>query len=156
MFDIGIISVGKIKELYWQEAVAEYLKRLKPFCKLTFQEVPEEAINAVTDRKRILEAEGERIEKLLPNDTYIVVLDKVGVNISSEEFAKKLEGWSYYGKRITFIIGGPLGLSPRIMTRAKVSISLSHMTFTHQMTRVILIEQIYRAISIIQGKAYHY
>ncbi len=156
MLDLAIISVGKIKELYWQEALAEYLKRLKPFCKISFLEVPEEKITSVTDRKRILEAEGDRIDKQLSNDTYIVVLDKVGINVSSEEFAKKLEGWSYFGKRITFIIGGPLGLSPKIMTRAKVSISLSHMTFTHQMTRVILMEQIYRAVSILQGKAYHY
>ncbi|MFA6553878.1 MAG: 23S rRNA (pseudouridine(1915)-N(3))-methyltransferase RlmH [Patescibacteria group bacterium] len=156
MLDIGIISVGKIKELYWQDAIGEYLKRLKPYCKLTFLEVPEEKISSVTDRKRILDVEGERLEKILPNDTYLVVLDSVGVNVSSEEFAKKLEGWSYYGKRITFVIGGPLGLSPKIMTRAKVSLSLSHMTFTHQMVRVILIEQIYRAVSIIQGKAYHY
>lgn len=154
--DIAIISVGKIKELYWQEALAEYLKRLKPFCRLAFHEVPEEKITSVTDRKRILDAEADRVEKLLSPENYIVVMDKVGVNMSSEEFAKKLEGWSFYGKKIVFIIGGPLGMSPRITSRAKASISLSSMTFTHQMTRIILIEQVYRAVTIIQGKAYHY
>jgi len=154
--DIAVISVGKIKEPYWQEALAEYLKRLKPFCRITFQEVAEEHVTSVTDRKRILEAEGKRIEALLPKDTYVVVMDKVGITVSSEEFAKRLEGWSFYGKRITFVIGGPLGLAPGITTRAKASLSLSQMTFTHQMTRIILIEQIYRAISIIQGKTYHY
>jgi len=154
--DIAIISVGKIKELYWQEALNEYLKRLKPFCRISFTEVPEEKITSVTDRTRILAAEGERIAKLLPTDTYLVILDKVGVVMSTEAFTKKLEGWSYFGKKITFVIGGPLGLSPDIGRRAKVSMSLSQMTFTHQMTRIILVEQIYRAVSIMQGKTYHY
>lgn len=156
MFDITIISIGSIKEKYWQEAIDEYLKRLKPNCKLNFIEIPEESITSINDRQRIVGKEGEKILSHLPKDSQIIALDKVGVSYTSTDWANKLDEWSKFGKKLTFVIGGPMGLSSDIIRKANVSFSLSKMTFTHQLTRVILLEQIYRGISILQGKTYHY
>jgi len=156
MVDIVIISVGKIKEKFWQDAIGEYVKRLKPYVKLNFFEVPEEKINQVTDRQRILAKEGEKIIKIIPKDCIVVSLDRTGKIYTSTDWSGKIEEWSKFGQKITFIIGGPLGLSADVLNKSQVLLSLSKMTFTHQMVRVILLEQIYRAMMISQGKTYHY
>ena len=156
MLDITILSVGAIKETYWRGAIAEYLKRLQPYSRLTFIEIPEEPLGSINDRQRILSIEAEKIIKQLPKDSQVIALDKVGVNYTSADWANKLDEWSKFGKKLTFIIGGPFGLSIDIIHKAQASVSLSKMTFTHQLTRVILLEQIYRGVTILQGKTYHY
>lgn len=156
MIDVTIVSVGTIKESYWQEAVDEYLKRLNPHAKVQTVEVPEEKITAVTDRDRIIAKEAERILKAIPTDTFVVSLDRAGKLYSSREWADQLDDWTRFGKKLTFVIGGPLGLDPSVLQKSTVILSLAKMTFTHQMTRVILLEQIYRASMILSGGAYHY
>lgn len=156
MLDVTIISVGSIKEGYWKEAIDEYLKRLQPHAKVETIEVPEESINAVTDRERIIGVEAERIIKSIPADTFVIALDRAGKLYTSREWADQLDDWSRFGKKLTFIIGGPLGLDPEVMKKATVILSLAKMTFTHQMTRVILLEQIYRGSMILSGGRYHY
>ncbi len=156
MLDVTIVSVGSIKERYWQEAIGEYLKRLQPHAKVQTIEVPEEKITHVTDRDRIIAKEAERILAAIPKDTSVIALDRAGKTYSSREWADQLDDWSRFAKKLTFVIGGPLGLAPVVLERATVIMSLSKMTFTHQMTRVILLEQLYRAGMILSGGQYHY
>ncbi|MFZ6036104.1 MAG: 23S rRNA (pseudouridine(1915)-N(3))-methyltransferase RlmH [Patescibacteria group bacterium] len=156
MLDVTIISVGSIKEPHWRAAVEEYLKRLAHHAKVTIIEVPEEKITKVTDRERIISVEAERIIRVIPKDTFVIALDRAGKMFSSREWADQLDDWSRFGKKITFVIGGPLGVSPLVLKKATVILSLAKMTFTHQMSRVILLEQLYRAGMILSGSAYHY
>ncbi len=156
MIDVTIVSVGAIKESYWQEAIDEYRKRLNPHAKVQTVQVPEEKITAVTDRDRIIAKEAERILKAIPTGTFVVSLDRAGKLYSSREWADQLDDWTRFGKKLTFVIGGPLGLDPSVLQKSTVILSLAKMTFTHQMTRVILLEQIYRASMILSGGAYHY
>lgn len=156
MLDITIISVGTIKEAYWHRAIVEYTKRIHPYAHLKVVEIPEERVTSVADRKKILAAEGVKIRKLLgPLDT-IIALDSLGKQYSSADWSQALHNWAQFGRKIVFVIGGPLGLSGEIIRRANTLVSLSKMTFTHQMTRVILLEQIYRGITIERGLTYHY
>ena len=156
MYAVTVISVGSIKEQYWQDAAAEYLRRMQPYCRVAFREVPEEPISKVTDRKRILAIEAERILKNIPIRTTLVALDRTGAEFTSSDLATKIQNWSQFGNSITFIIGGPLGLAAEVLTKSHTLLSLSKLTFTHQQTRVILLEQLYRAAMIIHGKQYHY
>ena len=130
------------------EAVNEYVKRLKPFATVEIKEVPEQ---------RSIDDEGERLLSLIPKDSWMCLLDIGGVEMSSEQFAAKLESLMLEGKsQWTFVIGGAFGVSEKLRAAADFRLSLSRMTFTHQMTRVILIEQIYRAFKIIRGEKYHW
>ncbi|MBI5037997.1 MAG: 23S rRNA (pseudouridine(1915)-N(3))-methyltransferase RlmH [Candidatus Kerfeldbacteria bacterium] len=156
MLDILIISVGTIKEPFWQKAIEEYLKRLRSHARISVIEVPEERISSVADRERILKIEAEGILTKIPKDTFVVALDRAGKMFNSREWADQLNIWSRFGKRLTFIIGGPLGLAPSVLEKSAVTLSLAKMTFTHQMSRVILLEQIYRASMISSGGQYHY
>ena len=156
MINISIVSVGTIKERYWQSAIEEYLKRLQPFAKIKIQEIPEERVNSVNNRRVILKKEGAKILKFLKVDSVVVCLDRMGQHYSSIAWADKLVEWSKFGKSIVFVIGGPLGLDEEILKKSKSTVALSKMTFTHQMTRVILLEQIYRGSKILQGGTYHY
>ena len=156
MMQIIIISVGKIKERYWQEAINEYIKRLRPYSKIKFIEIAEEKFRRVTERRRITTKEGKKILKVIPQEAMVIALDKVGLSFTSEKWAEKLREWSQFGQKIVFIIGGPLGLSSEVLNKAQITVSLSQMTFTHQMSRVILLEQIYRGLTILRGVVYHY
>lgn len=156
MIKITIISVGKLKEKYWQQSVDEYVKRLKPYVKLNFINLTEEKINDVSNIDNILAVEVEKIIKSIPKHSRVISLVKEGKNYDSEALAKKINQWSEFGKEITFIIGGPLGLSEKVLSHSDENISLSKMTFTHQMAKVILMEQIYRGIMIQRGQTYHY
>ncbi len=156
MFKVTIISVGSLKERHWRQAADEYIKRLDPYAKVKLVEVDQEPIKKVTDRQKILELEGERIKKHIPDGSIILALDRAGAQMTSPEWAEKLEQWSKFGSEIAFIIGGPLGLLPELLRRANQLVSFSKMTFTHEMVRVILLEQLYRAGTIQQGKQYHY
>ena len=145
---ITLSTVGRLKEKYLVEAVNEYVKRLKPFATVEIKEVPEQ---------RSIDDEGERLLSLIPKDSWMCLLDIGGVEMSSEQFAAKLESLMLDGKsQWTFVIGGAFGVSEKLRAAADFRLSLSRMTFTHQMTRVILIEQIYRAFKIIRGEKYHW
>jgi 23S rRNA (pseudouridine1915-N3)-methyltransferase len=156
---VRIIAVGKLKEKYLRSACDEYLKRLVPYAQVEVAEVTEEKVQEpVSDAelKKVLEKEGERILKLIPDDSHVFVLAIQGKSLSSEAFAEKLKTLSTYGQsHFTFVIGGSYGLSPAVLKRADFPLSFSAMTFPHQLIRIFLLEQIYRACKINRGEAYH-
>ncbi len=164
MLNIKIIVLGKIKESYWKEAESEYQKRLKPYAKIELVEIPEEPFRDSDDREKIKLKEADKIlrivsgqdKKNLPEGGLIVALHEAGKQFSSHQFASFLEEHSTRGETVTLIIGGPLGLHQSILQLAEVQLSLSQLTFPHQMVRTILLEQIYRAVTIQKGKQYHY
>jgi 23S rRNA (pseudouridine1915-N3)-methyltransferase len=156
---IRIIAVGKIKEKFVQEAIAEYDKRLRPYAKMQIVEVADEkragSASPATESAAI-EKEGERILAAIPEDFFVIALDVMGRSCSSEELAASLREWELSGQnKLAFLIGGDLGCSPDVHARSNMRLSLSPMTFTHPMARLILVEQIYRAFRIIRGEPYH-
>ncbi len=157
---ITILAVGKLKEAYLRDAVAEYAKRLTPFAKLEFVEIPEERMPenfSATEKEKTLVREGERLLARIPDGSALVVLDVAGRPLSSEEFSETLGAWMLDGvSDVTFLIGGAFGLAPEVRRAARLRLSLSRMTFTHQMARVLLVEQIYRAFKILRGEKYHW
>ena len=160
--NITIISVGKIKEKYITEGIAEYCKRLSRYCKLTMVEVPDEKTpDNASDKENelIKEAEGQLILAKIPNSkntTHIIALDIQGKMSTSEQFAKSLSGLALDGKsNIVFVIGGSLGLSTAVKLKADTLFSFSKMTFPHQLFKLILLEQVYRAFRIIANEPYH-
>jgi len=156
---ITIISVGKVKEDYFKKAILEYVKRLSAYCVLMEIETTDEKApeNLSSKEENIVkEKEGERILSKLDPSSYLIALDIKGKQLSSEALAEKIETLSVYGtSHITFVIGGSLGLSDEIINKADMKLSFSKMTFPHQLFRVILLEQIYRAFRIIKGEPYH-
>lgn len=156
---ITLITVGKIKEKYFTDAIAEYAKRLSRYCKLEIVEVADEKTpdNASEGlENQIKEKEGERILSKVPESAYVVALAIDGKQLSSEELADKMEKWNVNGvSHLVFIIGGSLGLTQKVLNRADYSLSFSKMTFPHQLMRVILLEQIYRSFRIRNHEPYH-
>jgi 23S rRNA (pseudouridine1915-N3)-methyltransferase len=152
---IHIITLGKLKENYWREAEAEYLKRLSPFAKIKITELRKESFNEKSGPEKIKEKEAEKILKILGGikNAFVFALDEGGKEYASKKFSARL---AELPQDIVFILGGPLGLYESVKSIAKEIISLSQMTFTHQMARVILLEQIYRAMMIKNDKKYHY
>ena len=156
---ISLLTVGKIKEKFYTQAIDEFSKRLGRYCKLEIIEVADEKTpdnaSAAVDAQ-IRQKEGERLFRYIREDAYVIALAIGGRMLSSEEFAKKLEMLGVSGtSHIQFIIGGSLGLSPRVLERANARLSFSKMTFPHQLMRVILLEQIYRGYRIMTGAPYH-
>ncbi len=156
---ITLLTVGKIKEAFYREAVTEYGKRLSRYCSLEIKEVEDERTPdkiSDTERENILKKEGGRIEKLLPEGAYVITLEIEGKNFTSEMFAQEIADLGLRGQsHIVFVIGGSLGLHNNIKKRADLALSFSKMTFPHQLMRVVLLEQIYRAFRIINGEPYH-
>ncbi len=156
---ITLICVGKLKEKYLSEGVAEYAKRLGRYCTLEIIELADEKTpdNASEALEEIIKKkEGERILKALKEDAYCIALAIGGKQLSSEELAKKLDSLGISGtSHISFIIGGSLGLSAEVLNRADYLLSFSKMTFPHQLMRMILLEQIYRAYRITHNQPYH-
>ena len=156
---ITLITVGKIKEKYLKDAIAEYSKRLSRYCKLEIVEVadektPDNASDTVEDAIR--DKEGERILKYIKEDAYVITLEIAGKMLTSEEMAEKIEKLGVQGtSHIIFIIGGSIGLGREILKRSDYALSFSKMTFPHQLMRVILLEQIYRAFKISRREPYH-
>lgn len=149
---------GKLKESYWKDSILEYTKRLSKYAKITIIEVPDEKNPDKPNFKleqEIKEKESFSIIKQIKKDSYVIALDLKGKSYSSEEFSKKLEDISLYNSHITFIIGGSLGLSNDVILKSNESICFSKMTFPHQLMRVILLEQIYRAFKIANNETYH-
>lgn len=155
--NIHIISVGKLKEEYLLAAEKEYLKRLQPYSKIEIHEIREESFTDKDPVDFIKEKEGKKIlEKLEDLKGLVVVLEEKGKQFISEKFAEQINKWKESYGDIIFVLGGPLGLSPEVVSRSQFSLSLSPLTFTHQMARIILLEQIYRAEMINHGRKYHY
>ena len=156
---ITLITVGKIKEKYFTDAIAEYAKRLSRYCKLEIVEVadektPDGASEALENQ--IKEKEGERILSKVPDSAYVVALAIEGKQLDSEELAEKMEKLNVSGiSHLVFIIGGSLGLTPKVLNRADFKLSFSKMTFPHQLMRVVLLEQIYRSFRIRNNEPYH-
>ncbi len=156
---INIICVGKLKEKYLCDAINEYSKRLKRFCSFSIIEVPDEKIpdNASSStEKQIIKREAEKIQKYISDDDFVFSLCVEGTQLSSEDFSSKISSVTLSGKStIDFIIGGSLGLDDSIKKRSNFLSSFSKMTFPHQLMRVILAEQIYRAFKINANEKYH-
>lgn len=156
---ITVLAVGKIKEKYFTDGIAEYSKRLSRYCKLEIIQVPDEKTpdNASEKEEQMIkEKEGERLKKHIKEGAKVIALAIDGTAYGSEEFAKKIHTLGVSGvSHIIFIIGGSLGLSDEILQRADEKISFSKMTFPHQMMRMILLEQIYRGYRINNNEPYH-
>lgn len=150
---IRIIFVGRVKETWLREQIEEYVKRLGRFVRVQVDEVKDEKILG-KDYDKIKRAEGERILKLI-NEDYVIALDAEGKSLDSEMFSEALGKAVSQGRKITFVVGGALGLSNTVLKRADMKLSLSAMTFTNQMVRLLLVEQIYRAFTILEGMEYH-
>ncbi len=156
---IKIVCVGKIKEKYWNEAIKEYMKRLNAYATMEIVEVadektPDKASDAL--EVQIKDKEGKRILTKIHPDDYVALLDLGGKMMSSEELSTFIADYMMQAKRaLVFVIGGSLGVSQEVRNRADVRICFSKMTFPHQMMRVILLEQVYRAFKIMKNEPYH-
>lgn len=154
--NIKIIAVGKLKEKYTKEAIDEFKKRLGAYCSLSVVEIPAQEIRDDNLAQKYMEIEGEKILSAIKPDAYVVTLEILGKMLSSEEFAQKIKDLSNEGhNEIVFVIGGANGLSKAVSDRANFKLSFSKMTFTHQLIRIFLYEQIYRAFKIINNENYH-
>ena len=157
--NISIICVGKLKEKYLKAAIDEYTKRLTRYCKLDIIEVADEKTPDNASKKEellIKEKEGSSILKQIKDNTFVITLDLKGKMLSSEELSGFIEQSGVKGNsNISFIIGGSLGLSKEVLSRADFSLCFSKMTFPHQLMRVFLLEQLYRSFRIINGEPYH-
>lgn len=158
MLNIKLAVVGKLKEKFHKDEVNEYLKRLSKYAKVSLIEVEEEKIkdnSSLKENEQILNKEGNNILKQIKDNEFIFLLDLHGKEISSEEFASKIDQLMSNYSTITFVIGGSLGVSEELRKRSNFKLKLSPMTFTHQMTRIIILEQIYRAFKINNNEVYH-
>lgn len=159
MLSIYLVCVGRLKERFYQDACAEYLKRLSPYCKLTLLELPEERLPQSPSQGQIdaaLEKEGQAIRSKLPPNTSLVCLCVEGRLRSSEELASLVQTWEHNSaKHLAFVIGGSFGLAESLKAEAWVRLSMSPMTFPHHLARVMLLEQLYRSFKIDEGSSYH-
>ena len=156
---IKIVTVGKLKEKYLRDGMAEYSKRISRFATIEMIELADEKTPdraSDSENEKILDLEGNRILSKIGDREFVVVLAIEGKTLSSEEFSKQLEQVSINGySTLTFVIGGSLGLSPQVKNRANLSLSFGRLTLPHQLMRLVLVEQIYRAFTIQQGSPYH-
>ena len=160
MLSINIICIGKIKENFFKDAINEYSKRLSKYCNLTITELSDEKIPSKVNNKiieNIKNIEGKKILDHLKKDSYIICLDLHGKQFSSEEFSSKIDSIALnYNSSITFIIGGTLGISDEVLNSANEKICFSKMTFPHQLIRIFLLEQLFRAFKISNNETYHW
>lgn len=158
MIKVTVIALGKLKEKYLLDAVKEYAKRLSSYCKLDLVEIEPLRISdkpSVNEINNILDKEAELILKKIPQNSEVIALCVEGRGLSSEKFAEKIKQSESMGKSITFIIGSSYGLSEKVKQMSSFRLSVSQMTFPHQLFRAMLLEQIYRAFKINEGSAYH-
>lgn len=157
---ITIACVGKIKEKYLTAGIEEFSKRLTPFCKLETLAINEERMPdnpSPAEKQQVLERETQRLLAIIPANSYVILLDVIGKQLSSPDLAAKLDELALAGNsHITFVIGGAFGYTDALRKLADLALSFSKMTFTHQMIRLLLIEQIYRAFKISRGEKYHW
>ena len=157
---IRILTIGKLKEKYLVNGINEYVKRLNAYCKVEMVEVPDEPIpdNASENVENIIkDKEADKIVSKIKDDEYVIVLDLHGKEIDSVAFSKHIEECMIRGKStITFVIGGSLGLKENLITREQIIVYVSlKMTFPHQLMKLILVEQVYRAFKIVNNQTYH-
>lgn len=156
---ISVLCVGKVKEKFYRDAIDEFVKRLSRYCKLEIIEVADEKTEEQSTENEIRlvkEKEGERLLKNIKDDAYVIALCIDGKQLNSEELSEKIEKLGIQGiSHIYFVIGGSLGLADAVIKRADFKLSFSMMTFPHQLMRVILLEQVYRAYRIINHEPYH-
>ncbi len=157
---IRIIAVGRLREKHWQEAAADYARRIRPYARLEVEEVAEARLKdgaSQAEEKKAMQEEGRAIlERLAGHEGMVAALDREGRSLDSLQMAAWLERMILEGqKEMAFVIGGPMGLAPEALERAGCRLSFSKMTFPHQMMRVILLEQIYRWMRIIRKEPYH-
>ena len=155
---VTLICVGKVKEKFYRDAIKEYEKRLGAYIKLNTIEISDEKVKVENDSEIALamEKEGNNILSKIKDNQYVISLEILGKNLSSEEFASKIDNLMLTGKSdVTLVIGGSYGLSDSVKKRSDFALSFSRMTFPHQMMRVVLLEQVYRAYRIITGASYH-
>ena len=158
MLNIRIICVGKFKEKYWEAASAEYMKRLGAYCNVSVIEVKEEKLPAHAsraDEENVIIKEGKSILDKIVSGDYVIALDIGGKELSSEDLAAKIAETSFTSSTIDFVIGGSLGLSKDVKSRAALRLSFGRITLPHQLARIVLLEQIYRAFKINAGETYH-
>lgn len=158
MLNINIVCIGKIKEHYLKSAIEEYSKRLSKYCKLNILELPDEKIPDKLNNSLAFEIkskESNNILNHLKKDSYLIALDLTGTEYSSEDFSKDIEKISMGNSSITFIIGGSLGMTDNLLNICNKKICFSKMTFPHQLIRLFLLEQIFRAFKISNGETYH-
>ena len=158
MLNIKIICVGKLKEKYWDAACSEYLKRLGGYCNPSVVEVKEAKLPAnasAADELNVINKEGSDILAKIDSGDYVIALDIQGKELGSEDLAKKISDISFNNSKIDFVIGGSLGLSDEVKRRADLRLSFGKITLPHQLARVVLLEQIYRAFKINAGETYH-
>ena len=157
---ITIVAAGKIKEPYLVQGIGEFQKRLAPLARLDIVEIPEERVGdepSPAEKEQALTREGLRLLQRVPDGSHLFVLDVAGAARSSEELAARMAALALSGEsHLTFLIGGPFGLSEEVRRAAAERLSFSRMTFTHQMVRLLLVEQIYRAFKINRGEKYHW
>ncbi|TDL87189.1 23S rRNA (pseudouridine(1915)-N(3))-methyltransferase RlmH [Vibrio vulnificus] len=156
---ITIITVGKLKEKYLKQGIAEYTKRLSAYANIELVEVPDEKAPenlSTADMDSVKQKEGERILAKVSPDTYVITLEINGKQLTSEQLATHMDQLATYGKsKIAFIIGGSLGLGTEVLSRSDYALSFSKMTFPHQLMKLVLVEQIYRAFRINRNEPYH-
>ncbi|AGN38618.1 23S rRNA (pseudouridine(1915)-N(3))-methyltransferase RlmH [Bacillus paralicheniformis] len=157
--NISIVAIGKLKEKYLKQGIDEYIKRLSAYAKVDIIELPDEKAPenlSDQDMKIVKDKEGERILSKISPDAHVIALAIEGKMKSSEELADNMDRLATYGKsKVAFVIGGSLGLSDAVLKRADEKLSFSKMTFPHQLMRLILLEQVYRAFRINRGEPYH-
>lgn len=156
---LQVVAVGRIKEPFLQEGIAEYVKRLRPYADLRIREIAEEkrpnGASPATEAAAV-QKEGERILSAIPEGSLVVAMDIGGQAWTSADLADGFRVWELAGRNpVVFVIGGDLGLSPAVLAKSELRLSLSRLTFTHPMARLILLEQVYRAFRILRGEPYH-
>ena len=153
---IKIIALGKIKEKFLKDGIDEFLKRLTPYASVEIVELTPVEIRNENLTAKVLEQEAEKILAHIKNDSYVITMEILGKQLSSEDFANKINEISMSGiSELIFVIGSSCGLAPTISNRADFKLSMSKMTFLHQFARLLLVEQIYRAFKILKGETYH-
>ena len=156
LMKIKIIALGKIKEKFLKDGIDEFLKRLTPYTSIEITELTPVEIKDENLTQKALEEEGEKILSLIKEDAFVITMEILGKQLSSEEFAQKINEITVNGtSELVFVIGSSCGLSKNVSDRANFKMSMSKMTFLHQFARLILVEQIYRAFKILKGEKYH-
>lgn len=154
--NIKIIALGKIKEQFLKDGISEFMKRLTPYCSISIVELTPIEIKDDNLIQKTLDEEGKKILSQISSDSYVITLEISGKELSSENFAEKINEITMCGKsELVFVIGSSCGISKLVSDRADFKLSLSKMTFLHQFARLLLVEQIYRAFKIINGEKYH-
>lgn len=155
---ITVLKIGALKEKYFVQCEQDFIKRLKPYAKLKTVSLPAVPLKKSNTLKQVIQQEGKSILKFLEKnpDQFVIALDRTGTEISSEKLAARLGQLKNQGQKITFVIGGPYGLSKPVLSRADLLLSFSQLTFPHALIYLFLLEQLYRSFTILTGKKYHY